>query len=56
MVLHGDVRATVVLDRISTWGLPLRRAALAFSVGPEIRLGRSSSINLQWDGSTTPQV
>jgi hypothetical protein len=54
LALHGDARATVILDRISAWGLPLRRAALAFSAGPEIRLGRNSSMNLQWDGSTTP--
>ncbi len=54
LAVHGDARATMILDRVSTWGLPLRRAALAFSAGPEIRLGRNSSLNLQWDGSTTP--
>jgi hypothetical protein len=54
VAFHGDVRATVPLDRVSTWSLPLRRAALGFSAGPEVRLGQNTSLNLQWDGSTTP--
>lgn len=54
IALHGDVRGTIVLDSASVWTLPLKREVLAFSVGPEFRMGRDSSLNLQFDGSTTP--
>jgi len=53
---HGDVRATYVLDRVSQWSLPLKRVALGFSAGPELKLGRNSSANLQIDGSNTPYL
>jgi hypothetical protein len=54
LALHGDVRGSVVLDRVSVWTLPLTRGVLGFSVGPELRLGLNTSVNLQFDGSTTP--
>jgi hypothetical protein len=54
LALHGDVRAQVFLDRISTWNLPLTRGSLGFSAGPELRLMRNSSASVQMDGSATP--
>jgi hypothetical protein len=51
---HVDVRATRALDQMSIWNLPLRRWTYAFSAGPEFRLPRNSSLNLQIDGSSTP--
>ena len=54
LAFHGDLRASVSMDTVSTWGLPLARGALAFSVGPEMRLTRNTSMNLQFDGSTSP--
>jgi len=54
--LHGDVRATVALDRMSSWNLPLRRTTFGFSVGPEIKLSRDSSVNVQIDGNSTPYL
>jgi hypothetical protein len=56
IALHGDVRASVTMDRVSTWGLPLTRGVAAFSAGPELRLTRATSMNLQWDGSTSPYL
>jgi len=52
--LHGDVHATVLLDRVSDWNLPLKRATFGFSLGPEVKLTRNSSVGLQFDGNTTP--
>ncbi|MCC7416817.1 MAG: hypothetical protein IT176_06705 [Acidobacteria bacterium] len=54
--LHGDARVAVLFDRISSWGLPLRRATVAFSVGPEIGIAGQTSLSAQIDGSTTPYV
>jgi hypothetical protein len=53
-VFHGDLRATILLDRVSDWNFPLRRASVGFSVGPEMKLTRSTSLSLQFDGNTTP--
>jgi hypothetical protein len=41
---------------MSVWNLPLRRWTLAFSAGPEFKLGKNSSVNLQLDGSSTPYL
>ena len=54
LALHGDMRGTFVIDRTSVWTLPLKRGVFAFSVGPELRITQSTSVNLQLDGSTTP--
>jgi hypothetical protein len=54
LALHGDLRASVVLDRASAWNLPLKRGVVAYSWGPEFRLSREMSLDLQVDGSTTP--
>jgi len=54
--LNGDVRATIVLDRVSTWGLPLTRGVVGFSIGPELRLTSNTSLNLQYDGTTSPYL
>lgn len=54
--LHGDVRATVAMDRVSPWNLPLKRTTVGFSVGPELRLARDSSVSVQIDGNTTPYL
>jgi hypothetical protein len=54
VAFHGDVRASLSMDTVSTWGLPLTRGVLAFSVGPEVKLTRHTSLNLQFDGSTSP--
>jgi hypothetical protein len=54
IALYGDVRGTYVIDRVSVWTLPLKRGVFAFSMGPEFRLGDNTSLNLQFDGSTTP--
>lgn len=51
---HGDLRAAMLLDRVSGWNLPLKRATFGFSAGPEVRLTASNSIGLQFDGNTTP--
>ena len=56
MAVHGDLRTNIFLDRSSQWGLPLSRASLAFSVGPELRLARYTSISLQIDGCNTPYL
>jgi hypothetical protein len=52
--LHGDVRASIFMDRVSQWDLPLKRTSLGFSVGPELKLARNTSISFQYDGSTSP--
>ena len=56
VAFHGDVRATVALDRVSNWNLPLKRRTVGFSAGPELRLSRDSSVSLQIDGNTTPYL
>ena len=56
VAFHGDVRTTLFLDRVSQWNLPLRRASVAFSAGPELKLTRNSSFSLQIDGGTTPYL
>jgi hypothetical protein len=56
VAFHGDLRATLVLDRVSMWNLPLKRMAYGFSAGPELKLSRNSSLNLQIDGSSTPYL
>jgi len=56
VALHGDVRANIFLDRVSQWGLPLKRASFAFSAGPELKLASNSSLSLQIDGGATPYV
>ena len=54
VAFHGDLRAARALDQTSVWSLPLRRWTYAFSAGPEFRLPKNSSLNLQIDGSSTP--
>lgn len=54
--VHGDVRATVALDRMSSWNLPLKRTTVGFSIGPELRLSRGSSLTMQLDGNTSPYL
>ena len=54
IAVHGDLRASVSLDTVSTWGLPLSRGVVGFSIGPELRLARNTSLNLQYDGSGSP--
>jgi hypothetical protein len=54
IAVHTDVRGTIALDRISPLGLPLTRASLGFSAGPELRIAGDSSLSLQLDGSSTP--
>ena len=54
IAFHGDVRSSLTLDAVSTWGLPLRRTAVGFSVGPELRVADNTSLNLQIDGSSSP--
>ena len=56
VAFHGDVRTTVALDRVSNWNLPLKRQTVGFSVGPELRLSRDSSVSVQIDGNTTPYL
>ena len=51
---HGDVRANLLLDRMSQWNVPLKRATVGFSIGPELKLTTNSSIGLQFDGNSTP--
>lgn len=54
IAFHGDVRATMTLDSVSTWGLPLTRTGVGFSIGPELRLSGNSSMNLQIDANSSP--
>lgn len=56
LALHGDLRGQLILDDVSTWGLPLQRTSMAFSAGPELRLAGNTSASLQFDGSTTPYL
>ena len=53
---HGDLRASVLLDRVSQLNLPLKRASFGFSMGPELRLSQNTSASAQIDGSTTPYL
>ena len=53
-VFHGDARATILLDRMSDWNLPLKRITFGFSASPELKLTVNSSFNVQFDGNTTP--
>jgi len=39
---------------MSSWNLPLKRTTVGFSIGPELRLSRGSSVSVQLDGTTTP--
>jgi hypothetical protein len=55
-VFHGDARTTLLVDRISDWNLPLKRATFGFSASPELKLTTNSSFNLQFDGNTTPYL
>ena len=54
--VHGDVRATFILDRMSYLALPLSRTSLGFSVGTEARVSTNNSVSLQIDGSSTPYL
>jgi hypothetical protein len=54
LAFHGDLRASILLDRVSDWNLPLRRATFGFSAGPELRVTRNTSVGLQFDGNSTP--
>jgi len=56
VAVHGDVRATLALDRMSSWNLPLKRTTAGFSIGPELRLSRGSSLTMQLDGNTSPYL
>jgi len=56
IAFHGDLRASVTLDRTSTWGLPLSRGVVGFSIGPEVRLTQNTSLSLQYDGSSSPYL
>jgi hypothetical protein len=53
---HGDVRTNIAMDTVSSWNLPLKRSTVGFSVGPEFRLSRESSVSVQIDGNTTPYL
>jgi len=53
---HGDLRASLFADRVSQWNLPLKRGGIGFSAGSEMKLTRSTSANVQIDGSTTPYL
>jgi hypothetical protein len=54
LAVNGDLRATVFLDRVSVWSLPLKRGSVGFSGGSEMKLTRNNSLNVQIDGSSTP--
>ena len=54
--VHGDARASFMLDRASRLNLPLKRVSFGFSVGPELKLARNSSASVQIDGRTTPYL
>jgi hypothetical protein len=56
VAFHGDIRVARALDRASVWNLPLKGAAYGFSVGPEFKLPKHSSLSLQVDGSSTPYL
>jgi len=56
LAVHTDVRTSLSIDRESSWHLPLTRGVVAFSAGPELRLTTNTSMNLQWDGSTSPYL
>ena len=51
---HGDLRASILIDRMSDWNLPLKRATFGFSAGPELKLTANNSLSFQFDGNTTP--
>ena len=54
VAFHTDVRASLTLDSVSAWGLPLSRTGAGFSIGPELRVAENTSLNLQYDGSSSP--
>ena len=54
--IHGDLRMSMVIDAMSTWGLPLTGSVVGFSAGPEFRLTRNTSLNLQYDGTSSPYL
>ena len=54
LAFHADLRAARALDQMSVWNLPLRPWTYGFSAGPEFRLGRNTSVNLQLDGNSSP--
>jgi hypothetical protein len=54
--LHGDGRISLLLDRMSPLDLPLKRVSFGFSIGPELKLARNTSVNLQIDGGSTPYL
>lgn len=56
LAMHGDVRVNMFLDRVSQLGLPLKRASLAFSAGPELKLTRRTTLSVQLDASDTPYL
>jgi hypothetical protein len=56
VALHGDLRANLFLDSVSQWGLPLKKRSFAFSVGPELKIARNTSLSFQLDGSQTPYL
>src|SRR5262245_9538351 len=56
VALHADVRATSVLDAMSAWNLPLQSKTFAVSFGPEFRLPKRSSFQMQFDASSTPYL
>jgi hypothetical protein len=54
VAFHGDLRTSLTLDSVSAWGLPLTRTSAGFSIGPELRIAENTSMNLQFDGSSSP--
>lgn len=54
IALHGDVRANLIFDAQGVSGLPLQRSAIGFSIGPEFRVTRNTSVSAQYDGNSTP--
>jgi hypothetical protein len=54
MAIHGDLRATRLLDSVSVWNLPLKGWTYGFSIGPEWRMPLNSSFTIQFSGSSTP--
>lgn len=56
LAFNGDLRTAWALDDVSVWNLPLKRRTYGFSLGPEFRLPKNSSLSLQINGSSTPYL
>jgi hypothetical protein len=54
LTLHGDLRATIPLDRHDVWGFRLEPFAYGATAGLEFALGETTSFVVQGDWNSSP--